>query len=42
MVTQKRDVRDFDRVRMQDWGELRFSQGTEEALAIEADEKVLA
>jgi len=40
-VTQKRDVRDFHRVVMQEWGELDITQGAEEALTVEADADML-
>jgi hypothetical protein len=40
-VTQKRSVCDFDRVRLQDWGELHVAQRGEESLNIETDEETL-
>lgn len=42
MVTEKRDVCSFSRVRMQDWGELHIAQGKEEVLTVETDGEILA
>jgi hypothetical protein len=41
MATQKRQVSNFHRVRLQDFGLLRVAQGTQEALTVEADQDVL-
>jgi len=41
MATQKRDVGNFHRVRLQDFGLLRIAQGSQEALIVEADDDVL-
>jgi hypothetical protein len=41
MATEKREVCDFNRVRMQDFGWLHITQGHEESLVIEADEETL-
>jgi hypothetical protein len=40
-VTQKRNVCGFDRVRMQDWGELYVAQGAERSLTIKTAEQTL-
>jgi hypothetical protein len=39
--SETRDVRDFDRVVMRDYGELAITQGDTESLSIEADSEIL-
>ena len=41
MAQETRDVADFDRVVVRDYGELIITQGSEESLTIEADEEIL-
>ena len=41
MVTQERDVKDFKRVTLRDYGELIVSQGKKESLTIESEQQIL-
>ncbi|MEJ2013652.1 MAG: DUF2807 domain-containing protein [Anaerolineales bacterium] len=41
MVTEKRDVHDFNRVRLRDYGELIVSMGDEESLTIDSEQEIL-
>lgn len=41
MATETREVSDFHRVRMQDFGELQIAQGAQESLTVEAEEEAL-
>jgi hypothetical protein len=42
MPVETREVRDFDRVVIKDYGDLVITQGSQETLTIEADEEVLS
>jgi hypothetical protein len=41
MVTEKREVHGFNRVRLRDYGELIVSKGDEESLTIESEQEIL-
>jgi hypothetical protein len=41
MATESREVRNFDRVHLQDFGDLDITQGAQESLTVEADEEIL-
>jgi hypothetical protein len=41
MATQQREVKGFDRVRMQDFGVLEITQGEQESLVVETDEETM-